>query len=245
MILRDALRFFTRLPVGKSEPIILQGIIAWLPVVGLVVGTLAALAVWLAALVFPPVLCGAVGCFAWAAITGGLHLDGVSDCGDAFLAEAPREQRLIIMKDSRLGAFGAAALFFALFFKATALCVISETIDGSLMSLFSVISCCCMAAVLGRSAVFLGICLPSAKPGGLGNLACQRVTVRHGLLAAVLAVVICAINGLTGLYGMGAALLATWLLMSATRKKLGGVTGDVFGCLIELTECAVLLACCL
>ena len=47
-----------------------------------------------------------------------------------------------------------------------------------------------------------------------------------------------------GLYALAIALLAAYLLLSAAKKRLGGVTGDVFGCLVELTECVVLIVCC-
>ena len=113
MKFRAALGFFTRLPVGSAPlPPTFQGVIVWLPAIGLIVGLLAALAVALATLLLPAQLGGVIGCLVWVFITGGLHLDGVADCGDGLLVEAPPERRLEIMKDSRLGTFGGAALFF-------------------------------------------------------------------------------------------------------------------------------------
>ena len=104
MKFRAALGFFTRLPVGSAPlPPTFQGVIVWLPAIGLIVGLLAALAVALATLLLPAQLGGVIGCLVWVFITGGLHLDGVADCGDGLLVEAPPERRLEIMKDSRLG----------------------------------------------------------------------------------------------------------------------------------------------
>ena len=195
MKFRAALGFFTRLPVGSAPlPPTFQGVIVWLPAIGLIVGLLAALAVALATLLLPAQLGGVIGCLVWVFITGGLHLDGVADCGDGLLVEAPPERRLEIMKDSRLGTFGGAALFFVLALKAAALCTLAASFDGSWSGLLTLAGACCMA------------------------------------------------GGFTALI---AALLVAWLLLSAARKRLGGVTGDVFGCLIELTESAVLVACCL
>ena len=88
---------------------------------------LAACALWAAMQLLPPVLCGFIGCLVWVGITGGLHLDGVADCGDGLLVEAPPARRLEIMKDSRLGTFGALALFFVLGGKAAALGVMADT----------------------------------------------------------------------------------------------------------------------
>ena len=103
MKFRAALGFFTRLPVGSAPlPPTIQGVIVWLPAIGLIVGLLAALAVALATLLLPAQLGGGIGCLVWVFITGGLHLDGVADCGDGLLVEAPPERRLEIMKDSRL-----------------------------------------------------------------------------------------------------------------------------------------------
>ena len=92
-----------------------------------------------------------------------------------------------------------------------------------------------MAGALARSMVFPAMHIPSARPGGLGAALHNGVTRRHDMLALGIGLGICALNG-----GRVA-----WLLLSAAQKRLGGVTGDVFGCLIELTESAVLVACCL
>lgn len=110
MMLRAALGFFTRLPIGSAPlPPTFRGVAVWLPVVGLIIGALVSLALGLAAQLLPASLCGVIGCLVWVAVTGGLHLDGVADCGDGLIVEAPPARRLEIMKDSRLGTFGGAA----------------------------------------------------------------------------------------------------------------------------------------
>ena len=246
MKFRAALGFFTRLPVGSAPlPPTFQGVIVWLPAIGIIVGLLAALAVALATLLLPAQLGGVIGCLVWVFITGGLHLDGVADCGDGLLVEAPPERRLEIMKDSRLGTFGGAALFFVLALKAAALCTLAASFDGSWSGLLTLAGACCMAGALARSMVFPAMHIPSARPGGLGAALHNGVTRRHDMLALGIGLGICALNGGRGFTALIAALLVAWLLLSAARKRLGGVTGDVFGCLIELTESAVLVACCL
>lgn len=246
MRLRAALGFFTRLPVGSAPlPPTLRGLMVWLPVVGFIVGLFAALAMGLAALRLPAPLCGVLGCLVWVFVTGGLHLDGVADCGDGLFVEAPPDRRLEIMKDSRLGTFGGAALFFTLTLKASALGTLAASYDGTWIGLLSLTGACCLAGALGRCMVFVGLRLPSARPGGLGDAMHDGLTKRHELVALAVGLGICVLNGARGLAGLAAALVAGWLLLSAARKRLGGVTGDVFGCLIELVECAVLVACCL
>lgn len=169
----------------------------------------------------------------------------MADCGDGLLVEAPPERRLEIMKDSRLGTFGGAALFFVLALKAAALCTLAASFDGSWSGLLTLAGACCMAGALARSMVFPAMHIPSARPGGLGAALHNGVTRRHDMLALGIGLGICALNGGRGFTALIAALLVAWLLLSAARKRLGGVTGDVFGCLIELTESAVLVACCL
>ena len=246
MKFRAALGFFTRLPVGSAPlPPTFQGVIVWLPAIGLIVGLLAALAVALATLLLPALLGGVIGCLVWVFITGGLHLDGVADCGDGLLVEAPPERRLEIMKDSRLGTFGGAALFFVLALKATALGTLVASFDAGWNAFFALAGVCCMAATLARSLAVAAMRLPTARPGGLGAMMNDGITRRGELIALALGLGVCLLNGTRGLVGLIAGLLMAWLLLTAARKRLGGVTGDVFGCLTESVECAVLVACCL
>ncbi len=240
MMLRAALGFFTRLPIGKAPlPPTFRGVIVWFPVVGLLIGSLVAVALQAAALFLPPLLCGAIGCLVWVAVTGGLHLDGVADCGDGLIVEAPPARRLEIMKDSRLGTFGGTALFLVLALKIAALSGMAE------QGFFRLLSGCCLAAALSRCMVFAAMRVPSARPGGLGEALREGVTPRHELVALGIGLALCAVNGWRGLVALTLASLTVFLLLSAARKRLGGVTGDVFGCLVELTECVVLAVCCL
>ncbi|WP_346667749.1 adenosylcobinamide-GDP ribazoletransferase [uncultured Desulfovibrio sp.] len=246
MMLRAALAFFTRLPVGSPPPGTgFRGIMAWLPTVGMIIGLLAACALWAAMQLLPPVLCGLVDCLVWVGITGGLHLDGVADCGDGLLVEAPPARRLEIMKDSRLGTFGALALFFVLGGKAAALGVLADTPAPGQASFWALAGMCCMAAVTARGLVFVALLLPCARPGGLGSAMNDGVTASSRLAALLLTLFFCLCTGWRGLAALLTALAAAALLLSAALRRLGGVTGDVFGCLIEVTESCMLLVFCL
>lgn len=245
MTLRAALCFFTRLPVKRPEQeISFQGVISWLPVVGGIVGGLAGLSLWLFSRVFSPELCGVLGCVVWCTVTGGLHLDGVADCGDGMLVEAPRDRRLAIMKDSRLGTFGAIALTLVLLVKTASLGTLCRYAEHSPSELFFLLFPCLMAAVLGRSSVFFALRLPSARPDGLGRMVGCGVRPWHAFMAVLVSLFLVVLNGWTGVMALVAAAVAGGIFLLAARKRLGGVTGDVFGCLIELTECVVLASCC-
>lgn len=244
--LRSALCFFTRLPVGRPDAAAsFAGAVAWYPVIGLVVGLVAGLITLAASCLLPPLVCGALGCLAWAAVTGGLHLDGVADCGDGMLVEASRERRLEIMKDPRLGTFGALALFFVLLVKFASLASLAaglQLLSPAAATHFLMV--CILAAVLARCANFAAMRLPSARPGGMGSMSVAGLTARHSLAAALAALFVSAASGLTGLAALLAAAAMTGLFLSAAKKRLGGVTGDVYGCLTELVECTVLVAAC-
>jgi len=222
MMLRAALGFFTRLPIGSAPlPPTFRGVAVWLPVVGLIIGALVSLALGLAAQLLPASLCGVIGCLVWVAVTGGLHLDGVADCGDGLIVEAPPARRLEIMKDSRLGTFGGAALFFILALKAAALGALAGTFqaDGSGPDAFApLLLSCCLAGTLARCMVFAAMRVPSARPGGLGEALHEGVTSRHELIALAIGLGICAVNGVRGLYALAIALLAAYLLLSAAAS---------------------------
>lgn len=238
--IRSAFGFLTRLPVGpwplQND---LNGISAWLPLVGLVVGGLAGGLTWAATLLFPPLVCGVIGCACWVAITGGLHLDGVADCGDGLPVEVPRECRLEIMKDSRLGTFGGTALFFNLAFKGAALAALAAFGSWELL-----LTACALAGLLARSQIFIAMRFPGARPGGMGEAFKQGTRPVHALIAAAVTLAACALAGWHGLYALLAALAGSTALLLYARRRLGGVTGDVFGCTVECTEWLVLLTFC-
>ncbi len=206
-------------------------------------GGLVGLATWCAGFIFPPFISGLIGCVCWVAVTGGLHLDGVADCGDALPVEVSPERRLEIMKDSRLGTFGGTALFFNLALKIAALTTLAQTCSMPLM-----IIACTLAGLLARAQIFFGMRFPSARPGGMGDAFRQGTCPMHAVIA--LLVVIGACGGAAywvgwhAMYAFDTAVLVSLLLLWYAKRRLGGVTGDVFGCTVECTEWAVLLSFC-
>lgn len=238
--IRSAFGFLTRLPVGpwplQKD---LNGISAWLPLVGIVTGGLAGILTFAASMFVPPLLCGVIGCACWVAITGGLHLDGVADCGDGLPVEVSRERRLEIMKDPRLGTFGGTAIFFNLAFKTSALAVLAAT--GSWEYL---LTACALAGLLARSQIFIAMRFPGARPGGMGEAFQQGTRPVHGVIAGLITITACLLAGWMGIFALCAALAGSLLILLYALRRLGGVTGDVFGCTVECTEWIVLLTFC-
>ena len=117
-----ALGFLTTLP-ARPVPYMPGGLgraAAWFPVVGLLIGVLLLLVQTAAALLLGPAVAAVLVVVLWAVLTGGLHLDGLADCCDGLLVSAPRERRLEIMRDPRVGSFAVTGLVLVLLLKAAA-----------------------------------------------------------------------------------------------------------------------------
>ena len=238
--LRVALGFLTTLPVRAPEPYRpgdLGRAAAWYPLVGLVLGAILGLAALLLRVLLPAPVAAVLLVSLWALLTGGLHLDGLADCGDGLLAAVPRERRLEIMRDPRLGTFGGMSLALHLLLKTALLStLLSATNTDSLLAALLV------APVWARWLILWVARQPMARPGGLGAEFALGLSWRAYGYAALVPL---ALLGLNPWRVLAAALLAH-LVMAAVvwlaRSRLGGVTGDVLGLVIELGEVFALLA---
>jgi cobalamin 5'-phosphate synthase/cobalamin synthase len=183
----------------------------------------------------PPALTAplVVGLGAWA--TGALHLDGLADTADGFGGGRTREDVLRIMRDPAIGAFGATALVIVLGTRMTALALLLERGVG--------LPFLVTAPALSRWTVTaLAACLPYARvEGGLGTAVVQGPRRIGFLVATALTAAIAATALRSNAVAVWtvAALTTAWVGRTAQRR-INGVTGDVFGACIEVTETAVL-----
>ena len=249
--LRTSLGLFTVIPV-RASPTIGAGdaarAVLWLPVVGALLAVPAAgvlLAVEAGGDSTPRrLLAAALAIGVLALLTGGLHLDGLADTADGLGSRRPRDEALAIMRRSDIGPFGVAALIFAVLIQITALATVSPGWPAA--------AAVAAAAVTGRVAVVLatGPGSPPARPDGFGALVAGATTARARVAAAVLLLAL--VSGaaalawglLPALRGAGAVLaglLAADILRRIAKRRLGGMTGDVFGALIEVSATTVLL----
>jgi adenosylcobinamide-GDP ribazoletransferase len=238
----DALRFFTRLRVGEpglNAPFDIDRIAWATPVAGVVVGFIGALALALTTLLGLPLLLRAgLATTALVVATGALHEDGLADVADGFGGGATRERKLEIMRDSRVGAYGATALALALILRVGAL---SAALDGGFWrAALSLI----LVAALSRAAALTPLALLSpARADGAGAAAGQ---LDSNALAAAWgsALVIALALGFVAL-GVVHALLAALmsgacalLMVALARRAIGGQTGDVAGAAQQCGEIA-------
>ena len=237
-----ALTFLTCLPwrwTGPAGPQDLARSMFWFPWVGALLG-LGYWAAWTILLKYLPGPAAAAVLLALTvAATAGLHLDGLADTFDGLGGGRDAAERLRIMKDSRLGTFGAAALILVLLLKFAFLTALAAKGAGGAWAIF-------LFPVLSRwGMVALAYLSPYARPeGGLGQAMTEGVTPGVLAGATVSALVLAGFTfGWQGPVIQAGAALAAWGLSRFCRKKLGGITGDTLGAANEILETLVLGAC--
>jgi adenosylcobinamide-GDP ribazoletransferase len=229
-----ALAFLTRVPIRRSFDASEVGRAAlFFPLVGAGIGLLQLGAFRLLRPHLPSLLAAVlvVALSAW--VTRGLHLDGLADFADGLGGGSTREDVLRIMRDPAVGAFGVIALVLVLTVKIAAV--------DALPSAEALV----LAPALARwTAVPIGFFLPYARQGqGLG----AAMTGGAGRIELFGSTVLAASLSFLfpwklAVFSWGAAFLATLLVGSIAWKRLRGMTGDVLGASVELTEASVLVA---
>ena len=171
-----------------------------------------------------------------------MHEDGLADCADGFSGGTTRERKLEIIRDSRIGTFGAVALVLSLYLRATSLALI---VDESLGLAGAVLV---GAAALSRTASLMPLALlPPARENGAGFAAGKPERAALAV-AACLAVVFALAPVVAGAYlarclaGIAAATGAAYAIVLLARKQIGGQTGDVAGAAQQVSEIAYYLA---
>ena len=234
--LSSASRFLTSLPLpGDPDAGDLGRAAGWFPVVGAVIGMLLAGAYLGSSWLVPPLLAAVIVAALWALLTGGLHLDGLADAADGLGGGWSREETLAIMRDVRTGAYGVVAVGLVLAVKVGALAGLAPALGWRAVLL---------AAVLARAAPLglVRLC-PPARAEGSGHAFALTVG-RGGALAATLVPVGLALGlfGLPGLVPLALIALATIGFAGYLRRRLGGLTGDCLGALVEVSEALTLVA---
>jgi len=234
-----AIRFLTILPLpgaygaGEKE---LALSIPFFPAVGLLIGGAAAGASWALLHAFPPIPAAVLLVAFLAAVSGGLHLDGLADTADAFLSARRRERMLEIMKDSHMGVMAGLALFFVLGLKVALFASLPPALWWKAAFL---------APLAGRCALVVNMALlPYVRPkGGLGAAFYRnRPKASAWTAAAILLAAAGWAAGLAGLISAAGALALVFLFCAWSWRKIGGATGDTLGASCELAELAPPLA---
>ena len=205
----------------------------WYPAVGALVGALAGAAYWLAALVFPPGLAALAATAAGLLATGCLHEDGLADACDGLGGGASRERALEIMRDSRLGTYGAVGLGAALAAKVLALAALPGGAVPLVLVAGHAASRASCVLVIASSAYLRPEGTGAAVAGGPGpgGLAVALATGAAALaLPAALLPAVAVGGGALGL-AIGYGAMRRWF-----ERRLGGYTGDCLGAVQQASE---------
>lgn len=235
-----AVQFFTRLPTPQFadfQPVWLNDAARWFSAVGVLVGAISAGSLWLAAQVLPMPIAAGLALAAGAVVTGAFHEDGLADTFDALGGHVERVRALAIMKDSRIGSYGALALLLVTGLRWAALAALPLALAVPALV-------AAHAAARGGSTALMARLdyvrdedsksKPLAVALGPGSLA---LTLLFTLLPS--ATLLASPLAAAGLLGVAAVHIACarWY-----RRRLGGFTGDALGCAEQLGEMAFLLA---
>jgi adenosylcobinamide-GDP ribazoletransferase len=229
--LQLALMLLTRLPGGRIEGAPSIGAASWaFPLVGAMVGAISA-AVLLSALALgvAPVLAAGLALVAGILATGGLHEDGLADCADGFGGGSDRARKLEIMRDSRIGSYGALALVLALGLRWQGLAVVAAEPWRAAVALVAL----GMASRAGLAAAL--VLMPAARADGMGKDAAEADAGRARVAVALGAVALLLIGAPWAIVAIAAV---NFGFARLALRQIGGQTGDVLGALVVLGEIA-------
>jgi adenosylcobinamide-GDP ribazoletransferase len=226
-----AIQFLTRLPTPQLRNLDAANLprsAHWFPLVGLLIGALLSVTLWLGSRI-DPWLGALLTVLLWVWITGALHLDGLADMSDALGAShRDRERFLAVLADPHLGTFGAVSLVLQLACKLVLLMLLAR--GGQYWAVL-------LVPAWARWGALVWARLPSLKPGLGERLSGQIQSRAIWLWGGVLAVS----NLIAPVLWCAPLLVLIW--RQFLLRRLGGMTGDLLGAGVELTESAAMLLC--
>lgn len=240
-----AVQFLTRLPVpplarltAEQAATGLGRAMAWLPPVGSLIGAVTGATFLLAQCWWPPMVAAVLALMVEALLTGAFHEDAVADFCDAFGGIASGERALTIMKDSRIGSYGALGLGLVVLLRLAAMVALPP-----MLAMAAIVG----AATAGRlcAVTLAAILAPVGAAGGMAVRA-GRMPLGRLVLAALLA-----LPGVVPILWLrpGAVVVALlamaallWWLSRFLRRRIGGSTGDCLGFAAAIGQLLLLLA---
>ena len=234
--LRMAFGFMTVLPIPQRKEwsdLDFGWSAVFYPLTGALIGLGAAASFRLFSAVFAGPVAAFLALIVWILLSGGLHWDGLADCFDGFGCSAAPERRLEIMKDSRLGTYGALGIFCSLILKW--LCI-WHLPDNKFLILFA------LTGAAARWAMLFLLSKGLANPNGMAAMLRQHCPKQVLLYALPVPLLLALLYGSFGFLYLLIGLGSTFVLGLIADKKIGGINGDVLGFSIELAEIVLLLA---
>ncbi len=228
--------FLTRLPVpgwvGWAEDRMLRAS-RYFATVGALVGLGGGLVWWLAGQIAPAAVAAGLALAAMVLLTGALHEDGLADCADGLGGGKTGAEALEIMRDSRVGSYGALALVFSVGLRWAALAALAP--GWGVLALV-------LAGGIGRATMVPATALASyARPDGLGRSLAGGAGGVEVAAALGTALALGIVGGWAGLLALGLALAVAGGFLLYMTRRVGGYTGDGLGAMAQLGEIAVMV----
>jgi len=236
-----ALQFLTIVPVKIKEisEKKIAGSAIYFPLVGLLLGlALSGIDALLLALNAPPAAVNIILVVALIGITGGIHMDGLSDTSDAFLSGKTRDEMLAIMRDPHVGVMGVLSVISVILLKIGLLSALAAQLKPVALILMCVLS--------RWSSVLAMTLFPYARNDGKARAFMQGMNLKIFVLSSITVLVFAfAVWRAKGLITLLIAAGCTYLIGKFSYRKIGGITGDTLGATIELTELIALFSVCI
>lgn len=234
-----ALQFLTRIPIAMDRAPTgaeLGGSILWYPLVGLLLGAVL-LGIQILTAEMPAQIQAILLLVGWVGLTGGLHLDGLADTADGWAGgRGSRERTLEIMRDPRSGAMGVTALSLIVLAKYSALMILVGSEPAARLALLIV-------PVLGRTILLvLFLTTPYARSAGT-SLAISTHLPRGPAAAVGIGTLTWIAMGMRGVgtWCVAAVLVVLLMVRASAMRRIQGMTGDVAGALVEVSEASALM----
>jgi adenosylcobinamide-GDP ribazoletransferase len=236
--LLNAFGFLSIIPVGMADS--LEDVAKHMylfPIVGAVLGLLGGLFLTLLLQFLPVSVSASLGFFFILALTGVHHLDGLLDFGDAFIFRGPRNRRIEILHDSATGVGGFAAGLFVIL--AGVFATIEFATEGGNIVLFFIVS-----EALAKLAMVLAASLGTSAFEGTGSVFVKTLKKSRWQVAvgAIITVLITwSFLGVSSIFLLLAPIISALIFVWTSKRLIGGVSGDVFGAVNEVTRLLVML----
>jgi adenosylcobinamide-GDP ribazoletransferase len=236
---RFAVQFLTRISLGKHaeyDPEMAGAAVAWYGVVGLLIGCVLAISGWILTdwIHLPSLLVAALVLTIWVVITGALHLDGVGDCGDAWMGSHTPERMLEIMKDTSCGIGAIVSVALVLLVKFSALVLLLDGEDWYLLLFAPVMARVVLTLVL--------LYVPYVRSNGLATQLHPHLNAKSIVTAGLLLSFVLLLFWFQGfITALIVSAMSYLLIHRSLIKPLKGTTGDIYGTVVEVTEAAVLI----
>jgi len=228
----SALQFITILPLGKARTFDPPKMVPYFPLVGVLLGLMVALFDSVVIRLWTPPVAALLDVILLAVLTGAFHLDGLGDTADGLLGPRSRDKALEIMKDSRLGTMGLVAILFGLALKWGGIANLDAHRSIILI----------MIPTYARAGILFGMrYLPYGRLDGTGKpFFSEKLSSKH-FWGLIFPIGLSLILGLKAIWLNLAFVIIIAMILLFYRKRMGCITGDMLGALVEITEAGLFL----